>query len=227
MSAAACHIASTSLKWTDKFEDREVVSITRLIGGFTGDMHNVSSPYLAGSTTIPNAGFTINEAVDIGTKCVVVDPATGISAVFIYGKYAKAGSVTLAAGHIVRTAYATSNAGYNDCYFTNSPDYDMFGDGLGCSALALSAMTEGNNGWFMIGGKAPITTATAKDWGLTEFVAATVKGLIDVATVTGASGFIVTDASATDLFALAPLNADATDGEETDALAYTVFTNDA
>ncbi len=224
MAAAACHIASTSLKWVDKFTPRLVVPFEGLTGGFTGDIHNVSSQVLAGSTTVPNAGFTKNESLTIGTKVQVVDRATGIAAVFIYGKLVAQNGVTAAAGTIVRTAsYAAGNTGYNEAFLANDPDDWMWVKGVGPSALVLSAMTTGNTGFFLCGGKVPVAGATATAWGITGLVAATVKGLLDVASITGASVLIAGDHSGTEDTALIPPDAD---GQTPDALSFTVFTND-
>ncbi|HUW56801.1 MAG TPA: hypothetical protein VMZ92_09210 [Planctomycetota bacterium] len=222
MAAAACHIASTSLRWVDKFHGRASEELLKVSGGFTGDLHNVSTQFLAGSTTVPDAGFALNEIIEIGTKIKVCDPATGLSATFIYGQLIVQGA-TLAAGSVVRTAYATSNATFDECVLTNDPDLWMWAAGIGPSALALSAMTNTYLGWFMCGGYVPQTDATAVVWGVTALKAATVKGYHDVAVESGAAALVAGDHVGTDAMALVTMS----NYQQTpDAYSFTVFTND-
>jgi len=222
MSTTACSIASTSLLWVDKFHGLPSERLIKLSGGFTGDMHDIASQFLSGSTTVPDAGFVLNESVRVGTKVQVVDATTELSATFIYGQLIVQGAA-LAAGSIVRTAYATVNSTYNEAILTNDPDKWMWAAGIGPAALALSDMTDTYEGWFLCGGYAPSTEGEATKFGVSDLRSATVKGYLDVGSVTGAAALVAGDHNGTDDTALLPATGYT---QETDAYAFTVFTDD-
>jgi hypothetical protein len=222
MAAAATHIASTSILLKDRFQDKLWLP-AGYVGGFTGDLNNVSTQVIAPSSTIPNSGFTLNESAQIGTKVKIYDPVTLRSATFIYGKLVKHGGVATAAGSFVATAYATSNSTFVPAYFTDSPDYWMNAAGFNAFAVCVSAMTEGDQGWFLCGGQiSAATSVSAIAYGFTALAAATVKGYIDVSSVTGASAYSIGDVSTTDEIGMVAPSAY---GQETDVLAFTVMTN--